>query len=278
MKAKSDLSSWVEKYMVRAGAGVDLAKHYSSDDKSAFDGDKEAGKKQLKAVNERLSELHGMLYAEGKHNLLIILQAMDTGGKDGTIKNAFEGFDPIGVRVVSYKKPTEEELSHDYLWRVHKNVPAKGEVAIFNRSHYEDVLVVAVHNYVAPEVWNKRYQHINDFERMLTDEGTTILKFFLNISKDEQKQRLEERIADPSKRWKFKKDDLKERKFWDDYMRAYETAISKTSTDYAPWFIIPGNSNWYRNLAVSSITAATLEGLKMKYPEGEPGIEKVVVK
>jgi PPK2 family polyphosphate:nucleotide phosphotransferase len=216
-----------------------------------------------------LEELQEMLYAEHKHKVLIVLQAMDTGGKDGTIRHVFEGVNPQGVRVAGFKKPTPEELDHDFLWRVHKQVPGKGEVVIFNRSHYEDVLVVRVHNLAPQEVWSKRYDHINDFERMLVDEGTTILKFFLHIDLDEQKERLQARLDEPNKRWKFNPEDLEERKLWPQYVKAYEDAISKTSTDWAPWYIVPANRKWYRNLVVGTVIIETLKDLDMRYPEAE---------
>jgi len=218
-------------------------------------------------LNERLEELQELLYAEHKHKVLIVLQAMDTGGKDGTIRHVFEGVNPQGVRVASFKKPTLEELDHDFLWRVHKQVPGKGEIVIFNRSHYEDVLVVRVHNLAPKEVWSKRYDHINGFERMLVDEGTTILKFFLHIDLDEQKERLQARLDEPNKRWKFNPDDLEERKLWPKYVKAYEDAISKTSTSWAPWYIVPANRKWYRNLVVGTVVIEALEDLNMRHPE-----------
>jgi PPK2 family polyphosphate:nucleotide phosphotransferase len=208
---------------------------------------------------------------------LIVLQAMDTGGKDGVIRRVFDGVNPQGVRVASFKVPTQEELDHDYLWRVHKVTPGNGEMVIFNRSHYEDVLVVRVHNYVPPEVWKKRFEQINHFERLLAENGTTILKFFLHIDLDEQKERLQARLDDPAKRWKFRLGDLKERKLWDDYMQAYEDVLSKTSTDYAPWFIVPANRKWYRDLIVSSVLVETLQGLNMKFPEPEENLDGVVI-
>ena len=247
------------------------------DDTSIFPSDKQAAKKALAEISQELGNLQDILYAEHKNKLLIILQAMDTGGKDGTIKTAFSGFSPQGVRVVSYKVPTAEELSHDYLWRIHKQTPATGEIVVFNRSHYEDVLSGRVHGKLSEDVCERRYQHINDFERMLTDEGTTILKFFLNISKDEQKERLEERLANPSKNWKFSKGDLSEREFWQDYMNVYSDVISNTSSSAAPWYVIPSNKNWYRNLAVASITANTLKKLKMSYPAPLVDLKGIVV-
>jgi PPK2 family polyphosphate:nucleotide phosphotransferase len=190
----------------------------------------------------------------------------------------FEGINPQGVRVAGFKVPTEEELDHDYLWRVHKVTPGNGEMVIFNRSHYEDVLVVRVHNYVPPEVWKKRFDQINQFERTLAENGTTILKFYLHIDLDEQKERLQARLDEPTKHWKFRLGDLEERKLWPDYMQAYEDVLSKTSTKYAPWYIVPANRKWYRDLVISSVLVDTLEGLKMKYPESEENLDGVVVK
>ena len=267
----------MDRYRVKPGSRVDLSE-WDPSDKGAFPEGKNEGRKRLLELNQRLEELQELLYAEHKHKVLIVLQAMDTGGKDGTIRHVFEGVNPQGVRVASFKKPTPEELDHDFLWRVHKQVPAKGEIVIFNRSHYEDVLVVRVHNLAPQEVWSKRYDHINDFERMLADEGTTILKFFLHIDLDEQKERLQARLDEPNKRWKFNPVDLEERKLWPKYIEAYEDAISKTSTDWAPWYIIPANRKWYRNLVVGTVITEVLEGLNMRHPEPEfdPAVIKIV--
>ena len=217
------------------------------------------------------------MYAQGSHRVLVVLQAMDAGGKDGTIRVVFDGVNPQGVRVASFKKPSEVELAHDYLWRCHAEVPASGELVIFNRSHYEDVLVVRVHEFVPEARWRRRYQHIRNFEELLTDEGTTIVKVFLHISKDEQATRLQERIDDPTKRWKFAKADLAERARWDDYQKAFEEALSETSTKAAPWYVVPADRNWFRNLVVAEILVETLEGLKLAYPPAEPGVEGLVV-
>ena len=231
--------------------------------------DRDEAKAVLKKLQQKLNRHQEVLYAESRRSLLVVLQAMDTGGKDGTIRHVFEGVNPQGVRVASFKKPTSEELAHDFLWRVHKQTPDQGEIVIFNRSHYEDVLVVRVHNLAPEEVWSKRYEHINDFERLLVDEGTTILKFFLYIDLDEQKERFQARLDEPDKHWKFNPADLEERKLWPDYVRAYEDAISKTSTEWAPWTIVPANRKWYRNLVVGTVIVETLEGLNMQYPEVE---------
>ena len=266
----------MEHYRVPPGSSIDL-KQWDPDERIFYDGGTKSARKHLIELNNRLEELQELLYAERKHRLLIVLQAMDTGGKDGTIRHVFDGVNPQGVKVASFKVPTRKELDHDYLWRVHKVVPGDGEITIFNRSHYEDVLVVRVHELVPPDVWGKRYQHINDFERMLADEGTTILKFYLHISSDEQKERLQARLDEPGKQWKFSLGDLKERKRWSEYIRAYQDVLSKTSTPWAPWYIIPANRKWYRNLVIASILINTLEGLGMSYPQPEDDLDGVVV-
>jgi PPK2 family polyphosphate:nucleotide phosphotransferase len=239
--------------------------------------DKDETKAELKQSTDTLRELQRVLWAEGKHALLIVLQAMDAGGKDGTIRQVFRGVNPQGCQVTSFKVPTKEELAHDYLWRIHKATPRRGYIGIFNRSHYEDVLVVRVHNLVPEEVWKQRYEQINHFERLLADSGTTILKFFLHISKEEQKERFEARLADPAKNWKFSMGDVEERAYWDDYQRAFEVALSRCSTPRAPWYVIPANHKWYRNLAVSRIIVETLEGLDMHYPPPLPDAGEIVI-
>jgi PPK2 family polyphosphate:nucleotide phosphotransferase len=257
-----------ERYRVAGAAGFDL-QALDPDDRSAFEGDKAAAKLRTKALNQRLEALQELLYAEGKHSVLIVLQAMDAGGKDGAIRSVFDGVNPQGVRVASFKKPTPLELAHDYLWRVHAQTPGRGQMTIFNRSHYEDVLVVRVKELAAESVWSRRFKHIVDFEQRLVDEGTTILKFFLHISKDEQRERLQERIDDPAKRWKFNPGDIEERLHWESYMQAYAEALGRTSTAAAPWYAIPANRNWYRNLAISQILVDALEGLDMRMPTPE---------
>ncbi len=264
------------RYRVEPGATLDLTDHDPAD-RALFDGDKDAGRKETRDLNKRLEELQELLYAEAKHKILIVLQAMDAGGKDGTIRHVFDGTNPQGVKVTSFKRPTPRELAHDYLWRVHRHTPGAGQIAIFNRSHYEDVLVVRVHDYVPPERWQRRYRHIVEFERLLAEEGATIRKFFLNISKEEQKERFQSRLDEPHKRWKFAKGDLAERRHWDGYMRAFEAAISKTSTETAPWYVIPANRKWYRNLVISKILVETLEGLGMSYPDPEEELDGVVI-
>jgi len=248
---------------VTPGSKIDLSKIDPAD---AHGWKKDDAVTETAAQLVRLSDLQDRFWAEAKRSVLVILQGIDAAGKDGTIQKVMEAFNPQGCVVAAFKVPTPEELAHDYLWRVHKKVPGKGEIGIFNRSHYEDVLVVRVHNFVPREVWSKRYREINEFEKLLTDNGTTIVKFFLYIDRDEQRQRFQERVDDPKKRWKFSLADLEERKLWDDYIAAFEDAISKTSTDYAPWYVIPANRNWMRNLAVASILAETIDDLRPAYP------------
>jgi PPK2 family polyphosphate:nucleotide phosphotransferase len=228
-------------------------------------------------LNRRLESLQELLFAQGRRKVLVVLQAMDTGGKDGVIRRVLEGVNPQGVKVAAFGRPTEAELAHDYLWRVHPHTPGAGEITIFNRSHYEDVLVVRVHSLVPEEVWSRRYRHINEWERLLAEEGTTILKFFLHISRDEQARRLQARLDDPTKRWKFRLGDLEERKRWDDYMAAYEAALSSTSTPWAPWYVVPADHKWYRNLVVATVLVDALEGLGMTYPEPEEDLSGVVI-
>ncbi len=266
----------MKQYLVKPAKKVNLSK-WDPNDTGDFKGGKEEGLAKLEKLNGKLETLQELMFAEHKHKVLVVLQAMDTGGKDGTIRRVFDRVNPAGVRVASFKAPTEEELDHDYLWRVHKQVPGKGELVVFNRSHYEDVLVVRVHNYVPPEVWGKRFDQINEFERNLAENGTTILKFYLHIDLDEQKERLQARLDDPTKHWKFRLGDLEERKLWPDYMKAFEDVLSKTSTEYAPWYIIPANRKWFRDLVISSVLVDTLEGLNMKYPESEENLDGVVI-
>lgn len=223
----------------------------------------------------RLDDLQYTLYAEGKRSVLIVLQGMDTSGKDGTIRHVMSGASPQSCKVTSFKVPSPRERAHDFLWRIHEATPEKGNIMIFNRSHYEDVLVVRVHNLVPKKVWEHRYEEINRFEKYLTENGTTVLKFFLHVSKAEQKKRIEARLADPSKHWKLSEADLKEREFWDDYIEAYEAALSKCSTKYAPWFVIPADHKWFRNLAVSKILVETLEQMDPKYPTPEVDIARM---
>lgn len=238
---------------------------------------KKEAKSKVKDNLKHLRELQEMLYAQGRHALLIVLQAMDAGGKDGTIKHVMGAYNPQGVQVTPFKVPTEEELAHDFLWRVHKAVPRRGMIGIFNRSHYEDVLVVRVHELVPEMVWRKRYDHINAFERLLADSGVTIVKFFLHISKAEQAERLRERQTRPDKQWKFSPGDLDERKLWEDYMAAFEEALTRCNTGYAPWYVIPANRKWYRNLVVSRILIETMESIGLDYPAPVPDIESYMI-
>lgn len=224
---------------------------------------------------KRLEELQKLLYANRAQSLLVCLQAMDTGGKDGTISHVLGAMNPQGCRAVAFGPPSSEELAHDFLWRVHRATPAKGDVVAFNRSHYEDVLIARVHKLVPKAVWAARYDRINGFEDTLTESQTHILKFFLHISKEEQLKRLEDRLDDPSKRWKVSESDYAERQHWDDYMAAYEDALTRCSTQHAPWFIIPANHKWFRNIAVARIIVEHLDGLKLKYPEPTADIERI---
>jgi len=266
----------VKQYLVKPGDKIKLS-DWDPNDRGDFKGGKEEGRKEVEKLNHRLEELQEMLYAEHKHKILVVLQAMDTGGKDGAIRHVFEGVNPQGTRVANFKEPTLEELDHDFLWRVHKQVPAKGELVIFNRSQYEEVLIVRVHNLVPKNVWEKRYDQINAFEQMLAETGTTILKFYLHIDKDEQKKRLQARLGDPTKHWKFRRGDLDERKLWHEYMEAYEDVLNKTSTDFAPWYIVPANHKWYRDWVISSILVETLNDLNMKFPEPEENLEGIEI-
>ncbi len=271
--------SVMDRYRVKPGVRLKLS-DIDPEESALFKngkGDKESGRAATAALNDELEALQELLFAQHKHKLLVVLQAMDTGGKDGAISNVFDGVNPLGTRVAVFGKPTAAELDRDYLWRVHHHVPAKGEIVIFNRSHYEDVLVVRVENLVPEAEWRLRYAHICAFERMLAETGTTIVKFYLHISKDEQKRRLEARLADKSKHWKFRIGDLATRKKWDAYMEAFEEAISRTSTDYAPWYVVPANKKWYRDYVISAVLVETLKGLKMSYPPAPEDLSGVVI-
>ena len=260
--------------LVAPDTKVKLSK-WDAGDTDIIGKDKSDARERLDAYRARLETLQELLYAEGRHKLLIVLQAMDTAGKDSTIRHVFQGVDPLGVRVASFKAPTSYELARDYLWRVHHHVPGAGEIAIFNRSHYEDVLITRVNGWINAAECERRYRQINDFERMLAETGTTILKFYLHISKDEQKKRLEERRDTPEKQWKFQPDDLAVRAQWDTYMAAYEAALSATSTTHAPWHVIPANSKLARNLRISRLLIAALENLSMRYPESVAGAAEI---
>lgn len=241
-------------------------KQYSADDRSARHEDKAQDLIELAKLTEAINARQDILHAEGKHKVILLLQGMDTSGKDGTVKQVFSACDPLGIRLASFKAPSADELAHDYLWRVHAQVPAKGELVIFNRSHYEDVLIVKVHGWIDEAECKRRYQQINDFERMLTETGTMLIKCFLHISKEEQKERLQERLDESTKHWKFNPKDLEERALWDDYMQAYESALQATSTEYAPWYVIPANSKTNRNLLISRLLLETLNALPLAYP------------
>ncbi len=229
----------------------------------------------LEGLGRRMDELQNALYAEGRRSLLVVLQGRDTAGKDGTIRKVFGPLDPLGFTVTGFKVPTPVELTHDFLWRVHQAVPPRGTIGVFNRSHYEDVLAVRVHRLVPESVWRLRYEQINQFERMLSENGVTVLKFFLHISRDEQRERLLARLDDPAKYWKFSPGDLGERALWDDYTSAYEEALSRTSTAEAPWYVVPADKKYLRDVLVAQIVAETLERLDPKYPGPPDGLEKL---
>ncbi|WP_430911700.1 polyphosphate kinase 2 family protein [Methylobacterium sp. sgz302541] len=259
---------------VEPGSACDLG-HIDPDADGGLD--KEAAKQALAAERARIAALQNKLYAERRQSLLVVLQAIDTGGKDGTIRSVFEGVNPQGCRVTSFKVPSSEELDHDFLWRYHKAVPARGMIGVFNRSHYEDVLVVRVKDLVPETVWRGRYGLINDFERMLAESGTTILKLFLHISKAEQRERLQARIDDPEKHWKFDPADLTERRSWDAYREAFDDALTRCSTPCAPWHVVPANRKWFRNLVVARTIADTLEAMDPRYPDPVPGVSEMRV-
>ena len=232
-------------------------------------GDRKKAEKEFEQLRRQLVEIQNSLYAEGKQQLLVVLQAMDAGGKDGTIRHVFKGVNPQGVRVTSFKKPTQEELDHDFLWRIHKATPRKGMIGVFNRSHYEDVLVVRVHDIVPQSVWEPRYEIINNFEDQLAASGTRIVKLFLHISKEEQKERFQDRLDKPEKHWKFDHGDLDKRKHWDDYQQAFEDMLNRCTTAAAPWYVIPADQKWYRNLAIARILVDTLHDMNPQMPVGE---------
>jgi PPK2 family polyphosphate:nucleotide phosphotransferase len=262
----------------RPGRKIHL-KDIKTDDEFGL-GSKEEAQERLKADLEHLGKLQHMLYADDRFALLIVFQAMDTGGKDGTIRNVMAGFDPVGCVVTSFKVPTDDELDHDFLWRIHRAVPPRGVIGVFNRSHYEDVLVTRVHKLVSREVWELRYRQINDFERTLTENGVPILKFFLHISKAEQARRLEARLADKSKNWKFSPADVEERKLWKDYQVAFEDAINACTTKWAPWHIVPADKKWVRDCIVARAMLEKLESLALRYPKplSKQALSKIVIR
>ncbi|RYD38233.1 MAG: polyphosphate kinase 2 family protein [Verrucomicrobiaceae bacterium] len=263
-------------YRIRPGTRVKLT-DFDPNGETELAGDKERGLAQLDRLKAELQQLQRMLYAERRHRLLIILQGMDGSGKDGTVRHVFSGIDPHGLRVISFKSPTAQELDRDFLWRIHREVPAKGEIVVFNRSHYEDVVAVNVKNLAPKTVWEKRYSHIVNFERMLVDEGTTILKFFLHISREEQRRRLQSRLQSPDKHWKFNPDDITDRRLWPQFVDAYEDVLSRTATAEAPWFVVPANRKYYRNAVIAGIIGETLAKLDLKYPAPAWDLSQVTV-
>jgi PPK2 family polyphosphate:nucleotide phosphotransferase len=265
-----------ERFRVRPGTVVDLA-DYPPDVPQGFDGTKHEAKEQSGELSKRLRDLQVLLHASKAAKVLVILQGMDTSGKDNTSKRVFHAVNPLGVRAAEFKRPNEHELEREYLWRVSSQTPRDGEITIFNRSHYEDVLVVRVKNLVPAERWERRYAHIVDFERRLADEGTLIRKFFLHISKDEQKERLEKRLQNPTKHWKFEEGDLRSRSFWDDYQEAYRVMLERTSTDFAPWYVVPADRKWFRDLLVGQVLVDSLEGLDMQWPPPVEGLDGIVI-
>jgi len=263
-----------ESLVIRPGSRV----HLAGIDAGETHGRAKAGAAtDLQKGLDRLTSLQDRLWAEAKHPILIVLQGIDAAGKDGTVRHVMTAFNPMGCIVTSWKAPTAIELAHDYLWRIHGRTPGKGEISIFNRSHYEDVLVVSVHELVPKEVWSRRFDEINAFERLLVDSGTTILKFFLYIDPDEQRTRFQARLDDPDKQWKFRLGDLAERKLWDAYIAAFEEMLERCSTEVAPWYLIPSNKKWFRNLAVADIVGDALEALDLRYPPCPDDLTRVVV-
>jgi PPK2 family polyphosphate:nucleotide phosphotransferase len=265
-----------DRFVVPPGTGFSLAGRDPAATGGA-PGDKKATKAVLDDLAKQLGELQDRLYAESAQSLLVVLQAMDAGGKDGTVKHVFAGVNPQGVRVTSFKVPTDEERGHDFLWRIHAHAPRNGEIAIFNRSHYEDVLVARVHGLVDESTWRERYRHINHFEALLEDAGTRVVKLFLHISREEQAQRLQARLDDPAKRWKFNRGDLVERERWDDYLAAYEETIAHTSTEHAPWYVVPADRKWFRNWAVSRIVIEALDAMDPRYPAPAEDLDGIAV-
>ena len=268
------MRNYVKKLIVKPGAKIRL-KHFDP----GYHGQHESHKSALPEIQEnrqKMEDLQYLMYAENKHSLLIVFQGLDAAGKDGVVRHVLTGMNPSGCVAVNFKEPTAKELAHDFLWRVHPHVPAKGSVAIFNRSHYEDVLVVRVHGLVPEKVWSKRYDQINDFEQLIvTENNTTILKFFLYISKQEQLDRFKKRLDDPTRQWKISESDYKEREYWGDYIKAFEDVLTKTSTDHAPWFIIPSNHKWFRDLAISQIIVRQMEAMRMQFPKATVNLAEI---
>jgi PPK2 family polyphosphate:nucleotide phosphotransferase len=264
---------WMKRFIVRPGEAAGLDGRDPGE--AGPIADKAEGEAETEQNRRELDDAQELLWADNSRALLVVLQGMDTCGKDGTIRHVMTGVSPQGCVVTSFKVPNEEERDHDYLWRVHKAAPRKGEIGVFNRSHYEDVLVVRVHGLVTERVWRARYEEINAFEKHLHENGTRILKFFLHISKGEQKKRLRARLDDPKKNWKFSEGDIEERKLWDEYMEAYEEAITRCSTEWAPWFVIPADRKWFRNLAVSEIITEALKDMNLKWPRPAADLSKI---
>lgn len=273
-----NFTEFSSRYQIKHGEKLLLSEREPDDREWAPSTMRHEAERKFDKLRDEIQALQKVLYAQGQHRILIILQAMDTGGKDGCVKHVFSRVDPQGITVKAFKKPTPDDLAHDFLWRIHPHVPGNGQIVIFNRSHYEDIIAVRVKKLRPDIVWKKRYRHIMDFEKMLVDEGTTILKFFLHISPEEQKERLESRLSQPEKHWKMNPDDLQDRAQWGEFMTAYEDLLSKTSLSYSPWYVIPANRKWYRNLVVAQIVAERLKELQMSYPKPtwDPG--SIVVK
>lgn len=266
----------IDRYCIKSGKNFSL-KGYKPNDKSARSDSKDNDAIRLQELATEINRLQDILHAQGKYKLLLVIQGMDASGKDGTVKHVFSECDPLGIRLASFKAPSSEELAHDYLWRVHNQVPRAGELVIFNRSHYEDVLIVKVHDWIDDKECRRRFQQIRDFEKLLVETGTTIVKCFLHISKEEQKLRFEERLNDPEKVWKFNPNDLKERALWDKYMQAYENAIAETSSELAPWYVIPADSKTNRNLLISEILLQTLQKMDLHYPPKPQEYDAIVI-
>lgn len=265
----------LEKLLVEPGSPAELLKR-KPDSRVGLDGKAEAKQELAKLIPE-LSVLHNRLYAEGRRSLLLILQGLDASGKDGTIKSVLTGVNPQGCRIVSFTEPTATELAHDYLWRVHLACPERGEIGIFNRSQYEDVVTARVRGLAPKAVWSRRPRHIREFERLLVDEGTSVVKVFLHVSREEQGKRLRERLANPEKRWKFRRSDLDDRARWDEFMQAYDEVIGATSTRWAPWYVVPADHNWVRNLVVARIVGEALRRIDPQLPEPEPDLSELVI-
>src|SRR5436309_3659559 len=273
-KGRTTMSNYLKKLIVKPDSKIRL-KHFDP----GYHGKHESHESALPEIQKNLKKMEALqylMYAENKHSLLIVLQGLDAAGKDGVVRHVLTGMNPSGCISVNFKQPTAKELAHDFLSRVHPHVPAKGSVAIFNRSHYEDVLVVRVHGLVPDKVWSKRYDQINDFEQLIvTENNTTILKFFLYISKQEQLDRFKKRLDDPTRQWKISDSDYKERGYWGDYIKAFEDVLTKTSTDHAPWFIIPSNHKWFRDLAISQIIVRQMEAMGMQFPKPTVNVAEI---